>query len=288
MSITIRHRWLGTIPLLECAPKDQVHDALPLIIYYHGWRSHKELNLTAARRLARLGCRVIVPDAANHGERQVPVQGIPSQTFWQSIQSNLFEFSYIVNFFQERQLANDQIAVAGVSMGGMTTFALLSQHPKIQVAAVLMGTPQPLAYAERLYQHAQAAQRFMPNDYFDLIAWLENYDLSRHSERLGQRPLFIWHGRQDQRVPFAQTEAFVQQNPHAHIHFLAENAGHLVDIETTKAMVEFFDHHFIKKDSSAIHSWSDQTVMSLIWSVLLWSQLQAVWQWRKERFNENL
>ncbi|AEA01550.1 MULTISPECIES: alpha/beta fold hydrolase [Aerococcus] len=254
MSITIRHRWLGTIPLLECVPEDLVHKTLPLIIYYHGWRSHKELNLTAARRLARLGCRVIVPDAANHGERQVPVQGIPSQTFWQSIQSNLFEFSYIVDFFQRRQLASDQVAVAGVSMGGMTIFALLTQHPNIQAAAALMGTPQPLAYAERLYQHAKAAQRFMPDDYFKLIAWLENYDLSRHSERLGQRPLFIWHGRQDQRVPFDQTEAFVKENPAAHIHFLAEDAGHLVDIDTTKAMVNFFDQHFIRKDPSTIHT----------------------------------
>lgn len=58
MKLTIRKRTLGTIPLLEVVEEARRNDTLPLIVYYHGWQSSKELVLTQGRYLAEAGFRV--------------------------------------------------------------------------------------------------------------------------------------------------------------------------------------------------------------------------------------
>ena len=160
MKLSIEEYILGTIPLLEVVAEDKKNESLPLIIYYHGWQSSKELTLTQGRYLAREGFRVLLPDAFNHGKRKIPMTDIPSLTFWQSIHTNLFEFGYIVNALQKKGLADDRIGVGGLSMGGMTTTALLTQHPEIDAAACVMGTPKLVAYRERIFKHASQMDRF--------------------------------------------------------------------------------------------------------------------------------
>ena len=49
---------------------------------------------------------------------------------------------------------DEQIGVGGLSMGGMTTAALLTHHPEIKAAACVMGTPKLVAYRERIFNHA--------------------------------------------------------------------------------------------------------------------------------------
>lgn len=246
MKITIRKRKLGTIPLLEVVPKDQRNKELPLIIYYHGWQSAKELNLTQARYLAREGFRVLLPDAANHGERKQPVSKIPSLTFWQSIHTNLMEFGYIVSHFQKMKLAGDQIAIGGTSMGGITTCALLTHHPEIKAAACVMGSPKPVAYRERIHKHATEANRFFPEDYQDLLNWIPNYDLSLHPEKIDGRPLLFWHGQLDRVVPYGDVVTFMDENKHLpNIEFLDDDEGHLVKTATMEKVTDFFVRHML-------------------------------------------
>lgn len=118
MKVTVRKRQIGAIPVLEVVPEDLVYEAVPLVVYYHGWQTRKELVLTQGRKLAAKGMRVILPDADNHGERLRPVSPIISQTFWSSIYSNLFEFEYLLDYFRKLNLVTDKIGVGGVSMGG--------------------------------------------------------------------------------------------------------------------------------------------------------------------------
>ena len=75
----------------------------------------------------------------NHGERKTgPISTIPSITFWSSIQYNLIEFPVIIHHFHKLGLIKENwIGVGGVSMGGITTSALMTQHPEIQAAACL-------------------------------------------------------------------------------------------------------------------------------------------------------
>lgn len=79
--LAIRKRIIGTIPVLEVVSQEQVYQALPLVIYYHGWQTSKELVLTQARKIANEGVRVVLPDAMNHGERKTDKSTIPSLTF---------------------------------------------------------------------------------------------------------------------------------------------------------------------------------------------------------------
>lgn len=44
--VLILKRQIQAIPVLEVVPESLRHQALPLVVYYHGWRSTKELVLT--------------------------------------------------------------------------------------------------------------------------------------------------------------------------------------------------------------------------------------------------
>lgn len=245
MKITIRKRLVGNIPLLEVVGEEQVYEPLPLIIYYHGWQTAKELVLTQGRKLAAKGFRVLLPDAANHGERKVTVSEIPSLTFWNSIQTNLFEFGYLVDYFENLGLTMGKIGVGGVSMGGITTCMLLTAHPEIDVAACIMGSPTPVAYRDRIKLHATAAGYYLPTDYEQLTAWLAAYDLSLHPDTLAKRPLLFWHGTQDEKIPYQQVADFVRdQGQKPNITFLSEEERHLVKVPTMETISDFFAAQF--------------------------------------------
>lgn len=241
MKLAIEEITLGTIPLLEVVQDNLKNEKLPLIIYYHGWQSQKELTLTQGRYLAREGFRVILPDAFNHGKRKNPMTDIPSLTFWQSIHTNLFEFGYIVHTLQKLGLADDRIGVGGVSMGGMTTAALLTHHPEIKAAACVMGTPKLVAYRERIFKHASQMDRFFPADYDHLLKWIPEYDLSLNIDKLAGRPLLIWHGTQDVVVPYTHVMEFMEENKQLkNILFIDEDEKHLVRPQTMEKITDFF------------------------------------------------
>ncbi len=240
MKLTIRKRTLGTIPLLEVVQKENRNKLLPLIVYYHGWQSSKELVLTQGRKLAQAGFRVLLPDAANHGDRYQEMTRIPSLTFWQSIHTNLFEFGFIVNHFRKLGLADDRIGVGGVSMGGFTTCALLTHNPEIKAAACVMGSPKPVAYRDRILKRAKEMNRFYPHDYESLLSWIPSYDLSLRPETLAGRPLLFWHGTQDRIVPYEDTAAFIKENQIPNVRFIEEGEKHLVKGPTMDEITSFF------------------------------------------------
>lgn len=253
LKISIRHRYVKKIPLLEVVLEEKKNEALPLVIYYHGWQSAKELSLTQARKLARKGIRVLLPDAMNHGERKTgPISPIPSVTFWSSIQYNIIEFAQLVRHFEKQELIKDgKIGVGGVSMGGITTSALLTQHPEIKVAACMMGTPAPLRYIKRVMERSAEMNFFVPQDLPLLHSWVANYDLSKNPEKLAQRPVLFWHGTDDPKIPYEDMAEFYQRieaEPYAeNSQFITgEGEGHLVKGEMMDVVATFFDRELEK------------------------------------------
>lgn len=240
MKIAVRKRHVGNIPLLEVVAEEKIYEPLPLVVYYHGWQTAKELVLTQGRKLASAGFRVLLPDAANHGERKQPVSEIPSLTFWNSIHTNLFEFGYLIDYFENLGLTDGRIGVGGLSMGGMTTCGLLTQHPEITAAACVMGSPAPVQYRKRILEHAAAAGFYLPQDYEALLSWIETYDLSLQPAKLGQRPLLFWHGEADEKIPIRQVTDFVTANPTAALVLHAEKERHLVKGATMDLVRDFF------------------------------------------------
>ena len=247
--IDINHRQLQDIPLLEVVDRDWQTAPLPLIVFYHGWRSEKELVLTQARKLASHNMRIILPDAPNHGERIHPVSTLPSMTFWQSIQGNLAEFELIITDYRQRGLIlADKIGVGGYSMGGMTTGALLTHHPEIKAAAIIMGTPNLAAYAQLVREDAKRRNLYLPNDMPALTSWLSEYDLNQHPATIDHRPLLFWHGTADERIPYHQARDFFDRYHQAdyadQMAFITGyQAQHLVKIPLMNKITNFFDYY---------------------------------------------
>lgn len=247
--LNIRNRMIGGfIPVFEVVLEHKKNERLPLVIYYHGWQINKNLVLTQGRKLAHKGFRVVLPDAANHGERYQEMSPIPSMTFFNSIHSSLFEFEYIIKYFKERDAIDERIGVGGLSMGGMTTCAILTHHSEIMAAACIMGTPKLTAYRDRIKTFVRREKIFLPSDYDSLTAWVPEYDLSLHPETLGDRPMFIWHGRQDEKVPFEPVEEFVLEQPQLNLEIDFEDARHLVNSKTMDNTADFFERIMLQKD----------------------------------------
>ncbi|MGY3777842.1 alpha/beta fold hydrolase [Isobaculum melis] len=250
MKMMIRKRSINDIPILEVVPKDLANQALPLIILYHGWRNRKELMLTHGRKLAAHGFRVILPDAMHHGERKsVKISSIPSMTFWSSIQYNIAEFTTILNYFAKHDwLLERQIGVGGYSMGGITTAALLSNHPEIKVAASIMGTPAPAAYVKLMFQTVTERGGTFSKDLPLVLSWIPQFDLSLKPETIAGRPVLFWHGTEDPKIPYQQVadfesqiknEAFAEQT----IFLTGQEEGHLVTIDLMDEVTDFFAKH---------------------------------------------
>lgn len=247
MKISVRHRFIKKIPVLEVVLEELKTEPLPLVIYYHGWQSSKELVLTQARKLAKQGIRVLLPDAMNHGERRMgAISTTPSMTFWSSVQFNLAEFSQLTHFYEKQDLIqHKKIGVGGVSMGGITTCALLTQHPEIQVAACIMGTPAPTHYLEMVIRKAAERDIFVPQDLPLLLSWLENYDLALNPSKLANRPLLFWHGKEDEKIPFEAAYDFyeeVKEQEYAEkmLFLTDEKERHLVRSDVMDQVAEFF------------------------------------------------
>lgn len=242
--VNIDSEMIGHVPVLIVSPVGREKENLPLIVFYHGWQINKKLVLTQGRKLALAGFRAVLPDAQNHGSLFQPSSDIPSMTFFNSIHTNLFEFSFIVNHIRHTFGEPPFIGVGGLSMGGMTTAALLTHHPEIDAAAILMGSANLTDYRNRIMMHVEQSDFWLPDDYLDLTNWIPKYDLSKQPETVGDRPLFIWHGRFDEKVPFGHIASFVENNPQLNMEVSFQDRGHLVEIDTMNNVTDFFVKHY--------------------------------------------
>lgn len=211
--IEIKRRRIGEIPVLELTRTNERDKALPLVVFYHGWTGRKENNLTQGYEFARQGVRVVMPDALYHGER-TDEKGTRAHEaeFWQIIMQSVKEFPQVVAFYRDAGLIqNDRIAVSGLSMGGITTCALLATYDWITTAGCFMGTPCAVEFLHYLLAHVPGMDQ-VPQKYVDAqVAALEKMDLSQHPERLAGRPVHFWHGLADEIVPPQPTLDFIKQ-----------------------------------------------------------------------------
>lgn len=243
MKLLVQKRMIQTIPVLEVVEERHRFAKVPVLIYYHGWQTAKELVLTQARKLAQQGLRVLLPDALHHGARKTEVSPIPGFTFWSSIQANLLEYQLLIDFCQKQRLLSDEIYIGGVSMGGITTCMLMTRHPEIKAAACVMGTPQPGVYRDRIFGYAKERGLFS-EDWPLCYRWLDAFDLSQHPERLARRPMLFWHGYEDEKIPVSEVLAFQKQvtgqSYAERVQFLFAEEKHLVKGTVMDQVTDFF------------------------------------------------
>lgn len=248
--ISIYHKEVQSIPVLEVVDQAKQTEALPLFIYSHGFTSAKEHNLPIAYLLATEGFRVILPDSKFHGEREIEITSTEMQiSFWNIVMKNVEELEIIKNDYEERKLIlDDRIGVAGTSMGGITTSAALTKYSWIQVAGVLMGSPKITTYAKTLVSSfSKIGNLPITKDMIEnLYEQLEGYDLSKQVETLQNRPLLFWHGENDAIVPFDHSYTFYDEakktyDDPSRLHFIQEaNSGHKVSRKAILETVQWF------------------------------------------------
>ncbi|PIC05869.1 esterase [Anoxybacillus flavithermus] len=249
--VSIIRESIANIPCLHVVKEDDTHHMRPLVIFIHGFTSAKEHNLHFGYLLAEAGYRVVLPDALYHGERPNPLSDDELHlSFWDIVLTTIRELEEIKNELVERKLADpNRIGVVGTSMGGIVTFGALTQYDWIRVAGSLMGSPCYQTFFDLQLQFAERKGITLPlskQQLETLRDTLTAYDLSLQPEKLNGRPLFIWHGKQDDVVPFDYTYAFYKQIEPFHeplTMLIDEHAGHKVTREAFLQTVQWFVKH---------------------------------------------
>ncbi|MDP4085021.1 MAG: prolyl oligopeptidase family serine peptidase [Bacillota bacterium] len=259
--IVIKHEYIKSIPLLHVVNHENQWEKLPLIIFIHGFTSVKERNLQYAYLLAEAGFRVLIPEALYHGERG---QGLSERElyscFWEIVLNTIHEIKILKEFYDNEGLIyEEEIGVAGTSMGGITTLGALTQYEWIKAAVSLMGMPSYEKFS--LWQLNQLREQgttlpLTEEQVEQQLSILHEYDLSLQPKKLANRPLLFWHGKKDPMVPYPLTYQFFemikpdyQRNPEKLVFITDEKAGHKVSREGLLATVHWFKDYLVIKDT---------------------------------------
>lgn len=253
--IIVDKKKVANIPLLEVVQKELLDQAIPTVFFFHGFTSAKEHNLHYAYLLAEKNIRVVLPEADLHGERgQELSKEKLALHFWEIILKNITELAKLKEAYVSigRTLQN-QIGVAGTSMGGITTFGALCKYDWIKVAVSLMGNPAYNQFARYLVNELQSQGHKIPYSEQQLEGEYQKLlpvDLSMNMEKLNNRPLLFWHGKKDPIVPYTYAYDFYQkvkknysEHPDRIRFILDHHAGHKVSREGLLATVNWFEEY---------------------------------------------
>lgn len=249
----LKEIWEG-IPLLHVAPEGAAEKELPTVIFLHGHMSAKEHNLHYAYQLADKGIRVLLPDAHLHGEREEAQDAIQlSLRFWEIVLTSIEEIGKIHKIAKEKQLVKGEPALAGTSMGGITTLGALTVYSWIPSAAIMMGAANYVELANAQMTQFESRGFTLPiteEERADMLKTLGQFDGTKKLETFNKRPLFFWHGEQDVIVPFGPTYDFYKKlkasygDQEGKLQFLREKeTGHAVSRPGMLAAVEWLAKH---------------------------------------------
>lgn len=250
--ISIKSKTVEGIPLLEINPEGKEKELLPTVIFFHGWTSNKESSLVNGYELARKGFRALLPDAYLHGERKEKDLSAEGLEFWNVITSNLTELPLLRNHYINKGLCDsNRFGVSGLSMGGFTTCAALTQFPWIKTAVVLMGSPDPINFTKWLLSSKWTEGMEIPISegvLLESLTALTPISLANQPEKIANRYIHFWHGTQDDLVPYQPTFNFyreVKQQPYgSNLSFsTSKGVGHKVPYAKSIEMATFFSAH---------------------------------------------
>lgn len=251
--IELKRELILDIPVIELFETGKEFDSLPTVVFYHGWESRKERVLEYGYYLASNGIRTILPEALNHGERQNEKSQNDPMSFWEVVAQNVKELPILMeHYINSNKVDENRIGVAGLSMGGITTSAILTQYDWVQSAAVLMGSFSPIVFTKWLLKNYEIDNTPI-YQMMDLeliksrLIELEPIALNLQPEKLNNRPIYVWHGSADQVVPMHITESFLEEVKEEsygkNIFFeISEDVGHSVPQSIIQRMTE----HFLK------------------------------------------
>jgi len=209
--ITIEEKVINQIPCLEVVNENLKDEKLPLVLFYHGFESTNDRSMQYAYLLAKQGNRVVLPEIIHHGSRN-PLKSKQEMefAFWNIIFTTIEEIEIIKDTYEANNLIKDEkIIIGGSSMGGMIVYGALVKYPWIKAAASFMGMPAFETFAN--YLMAAIDTSILPNELKEMVlSECRKRDITQQLEVLQNRPLFIWHGKNDTTVPIEPVQKFYQ------------------------------------------------------------------------------
>ena len=251
--IQIDYREVNGIPYAEVVDASLKDQVLPIVVFYHGWTGSKDRVVTIGVELAKRGIRAILPDQLLHGDRGVRLIG---GEIWEIVANNIKELPVLKEEMRQRGLLNEEkFGVSGLSMGGITTYALFNHYPEITAAASLMGSADPARFAK--WTISSIWMTGATKEQCDALeaeieknkAFLDAMALAKHPEHINGRPLFLWHGTADDKVPYELNKEFydsIKNEPYAtkvEWHE-TQGEGHRVPHQVFEAVADFFQKVF--------------------------------------------
>lgn len=219
---------------------------LPTVFLYHGFTSSKELYSYLAFMLAQAGFRVIAPEALDHGSRFDGDETGRTRRFWAILKTSIDELPQLHGHYVGRGLvAGDRVGVMGASMGGYTALGCMARYPWVKAVCSYMGSAYFRDSSQHLYPPLGHVDAGNVAEHARCMQALADYEPSAQLEKLADRPLMVWHGGQDERVPFAESERLVSElNTRGltqNLRFIPEPlATHKISVKAAEAGVAFF------------------------------------------------
>lgn len=192
------------IPALLFRPGD-VKEAIPTVVFYHGWSSNKESQRMRGFILASVGYQVVIPEAIYHGERN-PLNDYgheaATEYYWDVVFKNLEEYSIIEGELVSGHGADPKrIAVMGNSMGGFTSSGIFTHNKDVKALVVFNGC----CWWEDFNNRADV---LMTGKLKRVEKKVEELDPMNHLNLLKDRPILMLHGDSDSSVSIESQKDF--------------------------------------------------------------------------------
>ncbi|EOS95554.1 esterase [Erwinia tracheiphila] len=247
--IEVNKETFAGIECLHASPAGQRRSPLPTILFFHGFTSSKDVYSWAGVALALAGFRVILPDAELHGGRYDGDSENRLGNFWEILRRNIDEVPLLEAAIRQQGLvAQQRIALAGASMGGMTTLGAMVRHPHFSCADSLMGSGYFVSLCQTLFPPLVAGIPVQKAAFSRRTAMLADYDITERLEKMANRPLLLWHGDADELVPVSESQRLDQALRDAGLDenlqvVIEKGAEHRITPVALDTMVTFFQHH---------------------------------------------
>lgn len=234
MDIIISERLLAGAPALWYRPAEGDASRRPLIVLFHRFMISAALDANLGYMLARAGYSVVCPQAALHGANDDPC--CRQHAFWQILQHTLDTLPALLSTCQQVQLGDaTRAGVMGTSMGGFAVLGAMVRYPGLRAGAAYMASGY----------FADALNSIHPPQREDIQACLRGlapYDATGKKDRLAQRPLFLWHGGQDNIVDVRHTVRLREALGHGNALtcVIDPQAGHKITQLSVESGVDFF------------------------------------------------
>lgn len=242
MKVTIAEERLGNTPVLTFTPQTPATSLAPLVLLFHRFTASMELDANLGYMLARAGYTVVCPEADMHGSRFGGDEQQRKYAFWHILQNTLDAVPQLVADCRRQALGDtERVGVFGTSMGGFAVLGAMRRYPWIRAGAAYMASgyvAQAMAYV-----HPP-----LLTERVTCLAGMREYDITGHETQLADRPLFLWHGKEDDVVSVAETmrlrDSLTQQGRSAMLQCVIDpSAGHKVNQNAVMAGINFFSQH---------------------------------------------